>query len=101
MSELGKTIVEKIGEKEVICRELSVDKIRQLLSETSPTDITSQALFPEMCLDDLPTFTNLTAADIGPLLPSQIAQVVDWCKEANPHFFDMLTRLQATAPKAG
>lgn len=93
MSGMGKTVTRKLGDKEVICRELPVGAVRQLLAKAAPGDIISAALFEDIPLDDLPTLTNLTKEDVDAALPSELAAVVDGCKEANPHFFAMLARL--------
>lgn len=94
MSELGSTTLVKVGDKEVICRELTVAGVRQLLGSQGTGDIVSEALFPDIRLSDLPALTNLTTADIDAMRPSDLAQVVEGCKKANPDFFAMLARLR-------
>lgn len=93
MSGLGKTAIRKLGDKEVVCRELSVAGVRQLMTRSASTDLINAALFKDIPLDDLPQLTNLTKEDIDEALPSELAAVIEGCKEANPHFFDMLARL--------
>lgn len=94
MSELGSTALVMIGEKEVICRELTVAGVRQLLGNQGAGDLISEALFPDLRLGDLPQLTNLTTADIDAMRPSELAEVVEGCKKANPDFFAMLARLR-------
>lgn len=94
MSELGSTTLVMIGEKEVICRELTVAAVRQLIASQGSGEIVSEALFPEMRLGDLPALTNLTTTDIDAMRPSELAKVVEGCKKANPDFFAMLARLR-------
>lgn len=96
MSDLGSTILVMVGEKEVICRELTVAGLRQLLARKGAVEIISEALFPDLRLGDLPALTNLTTEDIDAMRPSELAKVVEGCKKANPDFFAMLARL----PKA-
>lgn len=93
MSGMGKTVTRKLGDKEVICRELTVVAVRQLLAKAAPSDLVSTALFEDLPLDDLPILTSLTAEDVDAALPSELEAVIDGCKEANPHFFAMLARL--------
>jgi|SRR5690554_36843 len=99
MSGLGKTVIRKIGDKEVICRELTVGQIRQLLASAAPSDLTGAALFEDLALGDLPTMTTLTEDDVANALPSELESIIEGCKEANPHFFAMLARLTTKAPQ--
>lgn len=96
MSELGNTALVVVGEKEVICRELTVADVRSLIARQGTGDLLAEALFPDLRLDDLPTLTNLTIADIDAMRPSELSVVVAGCKKANSDFFAMLARL----PKA-
>lgn len=94
MSDLGSTTLVMIGDTEVICRELTVAGVRQLLGNQGTGDLISEALFPDLRLGDLPQLTNLTPADIDAMRPSELAEVVAGCKKANPDFFAMLARLR-------
>ena len=93
MSSIGKTVVKKAGDKEVVCRELSVAGARQLLQPKPTLDVLSDVLFEDVRLGDLQVFTTLTSDEVGDMLPSDLRQVVEGCKEANPDFFAMLARL--------
>ncbi|MDP2244014.1 hypothetical protein [Pseudomonas sp.] len=93
MSDLGKTVVKKFGDKEVICRELTVAGTRKLIESESSGDLITEALFEDVRLGDLEVLTSLTKEDIEGMLPSELAVVVDACKKANPDFFGMLARL--------
>ncbi|MFI8384818.1 hypothetical protein [Pseudomonas sp. NPDC079086] len=95
MNELGSTTLVKIGEKEVICRELTVAGVRHLIASPGTGELIKDALFPDLRLGDLPALTNLTESDIDAMRPSELAQVVAGCKKANPDFFAMLARLKA------
>ncbi|WP_341304729.1 hypothetical protein [Pseudomonas sp. TMP25] len=94
MSELGSTTLLKIGDKEVICRELTVAAVRQMITTEGSGELVTDALFPDLRLGDLPALTNLTTADIEAMRPSELAHVVAGCKKANPDFFAMLARLR-------
>lgn len=98
MSELGSTTLVKVGDKEVICRELTVAGVRQLITAPGAGELIKDALFPDLRLGDLPALTNLTEDDIEAMRPSELAQVVAGCKKANPDFFAMLARLKAQTP---
>lgn len=93
MSGMGKTVVRKVGDKEVVCRELSVGQVRQLLARAAPSDLIAAALFEDVALDDLPVLTTLTDEEVEAALPGDLQAVIEGCKEANPHFFAMLARL--------
>lgn len=99
MSGMGKTVVRKLGEKEVVCRELSVAQVRELLARASPIDLVAAALFEEIALDDLPVLTTLTIEEVEAARPSELESIIEGCKEANPHFFAMLARLTTKAPQ--
>ncbi|WP_405120745.1 hypothetical protein [Pseudomonas leptonychotis] len=94
MSDLGSTTLVKIGDKEVICRELTVAGVRQLIAAPGAGELIMDALFPDLRLGDLPALTSLSAADIETMRPSELAHVIDGCKKANPDFFAMLARLK-------
>jgi hypothetical protein len=93
MSELGTTTLVMVGGKEVVCRELTVAGVRQLLGSQGTGDLVSEALFPDLRLGDLPQLTSLTPPDIDSMRPSELAEVIVGCKKANPDFFAMLARL--------
>lgn len=100
MSGMGKAVMRKIGDREVVCRELTVAAVRQLLARTTPGDLVSAALFEDVALDDLPVLTSLTREEVDAALPSELETVVEGCKEANPHFFAMLGRLTKAQQQA-
>lgn len=93
MSELGKVIVKRIGDLDVVCRELTVGQLRGMLQADIEGDLVSDYLFEEARLADLQLFTNLTREQLESLPPSELRVVVDACKEANPDFFAMLGRV--------
>ncbi|WP_427196780.1 hypothetical protein [Pseudomonas aeruginosa] len=98
MSEMTASKVVKVGEVEVIVRELSVSDVRKLMQEVSDQDLVSNVLFEafwrsDIRLSDLCLMTSVTESQINDLRPSQLAKLLDACKEVNPHFFGMLGRL--------
>ncbi|HCP54594.1 MAG: hypothetical protein CMK72_01025 [Pseudomonadaceae bacterium] len=93
MVELGKTHLVKVGSLEIVCRELTVAAARNLLESKPAGDLVSDALFEEIRLGDLPAMTSLTSEQIEQMLPSDLALVVDGCKQANPAFFALLARV--------
>lgn len=95
MSEMGKVIVRRIGELEVVCREMTVGQLRGLLASELAGEVIGDFLFETVRLDDLQHMTNLTAEQVAELRPSQLREVVEACREANPDFFGMLARLAA------
>jgi len=95
MSGMGKTVLKSVGGREVICRELTVGQVREILAKDCKKDLANVGLMEDMLLEDIGLFTNLTSADVDAMYPSDVADVVAGCKEANPHFFAMLARLSA------
>jgi len=100
MSQLGKSVLIKVGKREVICRELTVAGVRQLIQGQPTADLVNEVLFEDVRLADLEVLTDLTMADVDGMLPSDLRTIVDACKEANPDFFAMLARLYKQRPAA-
>jgi voltage-gated potassium channel Kch len=96
MNQLGTTHLVKVGDKEIICRELTVAGARALFSSERSGDMVTDALFKELRLTDIELMTSLSASEIDQMLPSQLAEVVEGCKKANPDFFGFLDRLAKT-----
>lgn len=84
-----------VGALPVICRELTVLQVRHWMEglETAERDLVSAALFQDCPLNDLKRMTDLNDEKINSLRPSQIEQVIQVCKELNPHFFALLGRM--------
>ncbi len=93
MSDMGKAVVKKIGDREIVCRELTVSGVRKLLVAAPPVDVVDAALFTDIRLGDLQLMTDLASDDIEAMFPSELAQVVEGCRAVNPDFFAMLGRL--------
>ena len=94
MNDIGKVVNKRIGELEVVCRELSVGRLRALLAAQPEFDVVRDMLFEDVRLGDLLVLTNLTIEQIEDLPPSALSIVVAGCREANPDFFGMLARLK-------
>lgn len=86
-----------VAELSVICRELTVLQVRNWLEglEGEAPDPVSAAMFEDCTLDDLKRMTDLTDEKINSLRPSQVEQLINVCKELNPHFFAMQGRMAA------
>jgi hypothetical protein len=95
MSEMGKVVVRKVGALEVVCREMTVGQLRGLIASDLSGEVVGDFLFEEVRLADLQHMTNLTTEQVAELRPSQLREVVEACREANPDFFAMLARLAA------
>ena len=81
----------------VVCRELTVLQVRgwiEGLGRVAP-DPLDGALFEDCTLDDLKLMTDLNDEKINGLRPTQIDQLIQVCKELNPHFFALLGRMAA------
>ncbi|WP_165677466.1 hypothetical protein [Metapseudomonas otitidis] len=92
MSNIGKAVIKKVADREVVCRELTVSQVRGLMQTIGSGDLISDGLFKELRLGDLTVFTSLKAEEIEEMFPSDLAVVVQGCKEANPDFFGLLAR---------
>lgn len=99
MSDIGRVVVKRVGEHEVVCRELTVGQLRGLVAMDTAGELVGDFLFAEVRLSDLTRMTNLSTGQIEGLTPSELRVVVEACKEANPDFFAMLARL-ASLPRA-
>lgn len=72
----------KLDEREVTVKELRVKDIKAVFSGESDKTL----------IDHLPLVTDLTAADIDELAPSELAVVWETVKEVNADFLDLMTR---------
>lgn len=93
MSGMGKAVLKRVAERDVICRELTVGQLRGLIASEMSGELVGDFLFEQVRLADLPHMTNLTPEQITELRPSELREVVEACREANPDFFGMLARL--------
>lgn len=92
MSDMGKVVVKRIGELDVVCRELTVGQLRGMAQAVIDGDLVDAYLFADLRLSDLPQMCNLSRDQIDGMRPSDLRVVVEACKEANPDFFAMLAR---------
>lgn len=93
MADIGKVVNVRVGDIEVVCRELTVAKLRGVLESQRAGDLLTDFLFVEVPLDQLPVLTNLTLDQIELMEPSAIRLVIEGCKQANPDFFGLLARI--------
>lgn len=95
MSDMGKVVVKRVGDIDVICRELTVGQLRGMVQTDIEGDLVADFLFQEARLSDLQKMSSLSREQLEGLRPSELRLVVDACKEANPDFFEMLARVAA------
>ena len=92
MSNIGKSTIKQIGDRKVVCSELTVAQVRALLQPKS-CDVVDEILLDEVRVIDLPIFTDLTAEELEQMYPSDLEVLVEGCKEANPSFCRMLAKV--------
>lgn len=91
---VGKSVIRKLSDgRGISCLELTVGQVRGLLQPKPGADLVDELLLEDVRLVDLPVFTGLSIEDIEQMLPSDLEQLVDGCKEANPSFFRMLAKV--------
>lgn len=95
MSDLGKVVVRRIREMDVVCRELTVGQLRGMFSSQPTGDVVADFLFEDLRLSDIRLMSSLTDEQLLELHPTELREVVAACREANPDFFGMLARLAA------
>lgn len=84
----------KVGEVDVVIKEITVADARALLArEGGELDLVRENLFADLSLSDLEVFTNLTLEQMDGMLPTQLREVVDAVTEMNRHFFELVGRL--------
>lgn len=97
MSVTKVTKVVKVGDTEVIVRELTVSDVRAWLVSNTNTkekvDIVDNMLFDDISLEDVKLMSNITDDVIEGLAVSQLRQVVEVCKELNSYFFKLREQL--------
>lgn len=94
MASAEASVVRKIAGKEIIVRELTVADARVMFMANMSDDVIGEMLFAECSLADIVRMTNLTREELDTMRPSEVKQVLSWCKEQNQDFFGMLTRLE-------
>lgn len=94
MSEVAGRKLIRVGEMDVVIKEITVADARALLNQESEgADMVGDNLFPDFRLRDLTVFTSLSEEQFESMLPSQLREVVDAAAEMNRHFFDLVGRL--------
>ncbi|WP_325437848.1 hypothetical protein [Pseudomonas nitroreducens] len=84
----------KVGEVDVVIKEITVADARALLArEGGELDMVRENLFADLSLTDLTVFTSLTLEQMDGMLPTQLREVVDAVTEMNRHFFELVGRL--------
>lgn len=91
----------EVGGVAVTVRELTVGEIRAKLAAGAasiPTDALHVLMFDEFSVGDLLEFSDLTAAQVESLKPSELREVWRRVQEVNADFFALRARLLALAP---
>lgn len=85
-----------LGGKPVQVKELTVGDIRRwLASKETPDGLVDSLLFEEVSLSDLEFLTDLDAAAVDALTPTEIEKILALAKEVNQAFFVMRERTVA------
>jgi len=90
----------KVDGEPVVIKELSVREIREWLGKLDneakeDIDVVSSLLFSACDLPTVIRMTSLTEESVEEMFPSQIAVVIEACKEKNASFFALARRVQA------
>ena len=91
----AKRIVE-VGSLAITVRELFFEEVRDWLvvAESGATDDAILALaFDECSLSDIAYMSDVKAVQLEKFAPSELGELVNVCKELNPHFFRVRTAL--------
>lgn len=100
MSEAAGRKLIRLGELDVVVKEITVADARALLArEGGELDMVRENLFADLSLSDLTVFTNLTVEQMDGMLPSQLREAVDAVIEMNRHFFELVARLSRAMEK--
>ncbi|QTS88304.1 hypothetical protein JLK41_09130 [Ectopseudomonas khazarica] len=98
---IGRSVIKTIsGGVRVCCMELTVSQVRGLLQPRPGGDVVDELLLEDLRLPDLPLFTGLKVEELEQMLPSDLEQLVDGCKEANPSFFRLLAKAASLLKQA-
>lgn len=85
----------EIAGRKIQVKEMTVGEVRALLAETEAADSTDTVgwlLFDDTSLHHLSAMTDLSQSDMNDFTPTQLRELADACKKANPHFFEMMER---------
>jgi len=86
----------KVGSQSVTVREMTVQQVRTFLQDAAKgvsTDTVDALILGDCELSTLRSMCTLTEEQIDALKPSELEAVKAKCKELNPHFFALLTKL--------
>lgn len=81
----------------VTVHELTVSQMREYLAQAETQrqvmiDPIIDLLFEDCSLRDVVAMSDLDLADFDAMTPAEIQQVIDACRDINPHFFGMARR---------
>lgn len=88
----------EVGNRRVTVREMTVLQVRNIIQEAAnekPFDVVNELFMSDCNLDDIKRMTSLDDAQINEMVPSDIREVLQVCKEMNPDFFEMVAKIKA------
>jgi hypothetical protein len=97
---MGRQVQKQVGDVAYHVNRLTVGEIYQLFEgkadppPADQVDLIGGALFEEMPLEDVLTFTDLTRDQVMGMDPDDVASVIAEIKGENPRFFGLLARLR-------
>lgn len=95
-----KDIFTSASGRDVICRELTVTEIRDLL--TAPvTDHVDALVLEETSLSELAAMCDLSLDDMAGMAPSELTRLAEKVKGVNPGFFGLKARIEKLIRGAG
>lgn len=95
-----------VGSRAVKVRELTVAEVRAWLQRAEehadealaePFDLVGELLLDGLTLAEVALMTDLEVEAMELLTPSALQELVDKCREVNPHFFGLRERLLRVA----
>lgn len=95
---MAMTKTSKAGGLGIVCRELTVQEIRDWLKGmqvgAAEPDPVGDTVIEEVSQTDLLQMTNATQAQLDALAPSELRELAHDCKEVNPDFFALRERIE-------
>lgn len=108
---MAEELIDVAGTK-ITVKELTVSEVREWLKNVAvankpvsgqpskEVDVVGVMLFDWISFDDLERMSTVTKEFLENCTPSQVKLIADKCKDLNPDFFDMRSRLTALGKKA-
>lgn len=90
----------QVGSQSVFVREMTVQQIRDYLRDAAKGqtgDLVDVLLLGDCELSTMKRMCSITDAQIAEFKPSQLQEIKAKCRELNPDFFGLLTKLEGLA----